>query len=222
MGDHRDAIQTGETALTLARKFDDAVLIIDSLDVLGEAYYRIGNIEAAYTAHQEALTRCGELKDRQREAHLLWHMGTLARLREGVDVARSYMKQSLALQRALGNQAGVADALNELAIQSSDFAQQRYYHEQALEIARATGDRNRQMRAFNNLALTDWGLGLYPRAREYSEQAVQMARDIFSRSRLTMLLESLGRIYFDLEDYYNREIKAKKKDLEKKEKLLER
>ena len=201
LGEHSESIQIGETALALARQLEDVVLIVDSLDVLGEAYFHIGDVEAAYVAHQEALTLCQSLNDRPREAHLLWHLGLLARMRDGMSVAREYMKQSLELQRGLGNQAGVADALNELALQSLDFAQQRYYQEQSLEIARAIGDRNRQSRSFNNLALTYWGLGLYTRAREYIEQAVQMGRDTFSRSRLVTFLESLGRIYFDLEDY---------------------
>ncbi len=201
VGEYTKALHLGEQTLALARKTGDPRLIVDSLDALGEVYFRVGETEKAYAYHKQALPLCREMGDLSREAHVLWRLGAWARILEGPTVAVGYMTASLELQRALGNHGGVADALNGLALQSQDYAQQRYYHEQSLEIAQRIGDRTRQIRSFNNLGLTYWYLGLYPRARAYMEQAVQMARETTSRSLLTTLLESVGRVYLALEDY---------------------
>lgn len=201
LGEHETALRLGNETLAQARQINAPLLIVDSLDVLGDAYFRAGHIERAYTLHEEALELCREVGDRQREAHMLWHLGSQARVLKGLVEARTYMKDSLELQRALGNQAGVADALNELGLMTDDYAQQRYYHEQSLAIAQAIGDRDRQTRSYNNLSLTYWSLGLYTRAREYLERAIQMEREVFNRGRLIEFLESLGRVYFALEDY---------------------
>lgn len=200
LGKYDQALSLGVETLTLARKLEDAPLIVDSLDVLGEAHFRVGKVEAAYALHKEALPLCRALGGRRREAHLLWHLGNYARIL-GLPEALAYMQDSLELQRALGNQAGVADALNALGLISEDYARQRDYHEQSLAIAQAIGDRSRQTRSHNNLGLTYWRLGLYPRAREYLERAIQLEREVFNRNRLVPLLESLGRVYFALEEY---------------------
>ncbi len=201
VGEFTKALHLGDQTLTLARKIGDPRLIVDSLDALGEVYFRMGETEKAYAYHKQALPLCREMGDLSREAHILWRLGAWARVLEGPTVANGYMTASLELQRALGNHGGVADALNELALLSPDYAQQRDYHEQSLEIAQHIGDRTRQVRSFNNLGLTYWYLGLYPRARAYLEQAVQMARETTSRSRMLPLLESMGRVYLALEDY---------------------
>ncbi len=201
LGDHEEALRLGAETLALARQTGDSLLIVDSLDVLGEAHSRVGDIESAYTLHKEALRLCRELGDRQREAHLLWHLGGHARVLKGIAETRVYMEESFELQRVFGNQAGMADALNALGVISTDYVQKRDYHEQSLAIVQAIGDRNRQTRSYNNLGLAYWRLGLYTRAREYLERAIQMEREVFSRSHLALLLESLGRVYFALEDY---------------------
>ncbi len=200
LGKYDQALSLGVETLTLARKQADVLLLVDSLDVLGEAHFKVGKVEAAYAFHKEALQLCRPLGDRRRQAHLLWHLGNYARIL-GLPEARAYLQDSLELQRALGNQAGVADALNALGLTLEDYAQQRDYHEQSLAIANAIGDRSRQTRSHNNLGLTYWRLGLYPRAREYLERAIQLEREVFNRNRLVPLLESLGRVYCALEEY---------------------
>ncbi|NBD35089.1 MAG: GAF domain-containing protein, partial [Chloroflexi bacterium] len=201
LGNYTYALETAEEALTLSRELGDQRLQASSLDEMGGAHYAIGDMEAAFECHDAALKLCRELDDVQGEAHNLWHLGAISRLLGNFEAAWHYSETSLDLFQQIGDQPGEADALNELAILSKDYAKQRDYHEQSLEIARAIGDPDRQTRSYNNLALTYWRLGLYNRGREMSEQAVQIQREMHGRSRLVACLETLGRIYLALEAY---------------------
>ncbi len=201
LGNYAYALETAEEALRLSQELGDRRLEANSLDEMGGAHYAVGDMNAAFECHEAALEICRELEDVHGEAHNLWHLGSISRLLGNFEAARHYSATSLELYRQIGDQPGEADALNELAIQSEDYAQQRDYHEQSLAIARAIGDRDRQTRTYNNLAITYWALGLYNRGREMSERAVRIQREMHGRSRLVFLLETLGRVYLALEAY---------------------
>ncbi|MFP4395009.1 MAG: protein kinase domain-containing protein [Anaerolineales bacterium] len=201
MGHNTYALETAEEALRLSRDLGDRRLQASSLDEMGGAHYAVGDLNAALACHEAALEICRELNDVHGEAHNLWHLGAISRLLGNFEASRRYAETSLALYRQINDRPGEADALNELAILSEDYAEQRDYHEQSLAIAHAIGDPDRQSRSYNNLAITYWALGLYNRGREMGERAVQIQREMHGRSRLVFLLETLGRVYLALEAY---------------------
>ncbi|MBN1873181.1 MAG: GAF domain-containing protein [Anaerolineae bacterium] len=201
LGNHLSARESANSALELARQVGDRKLEADSLDVLGEAHFRLGELDQAYACHTLALYICRELSDRNSEAHNLWHLGVIARMSGKGEEAQEHLKSAQKLFRALGNQQGEADILNELGNQAGDYAQEREYYEQSLALAQVMSDQHRMSRSYNNLALTYWALGLYDRAREYIESAVNIVRELEGRANLAYHLETLGRVYLGLEAY---------------------
>ncbi len=202
LGNHANVLLAAETALSLARQVQDLKLEADSLDALGEANFGLGEFEQAYEYHSDALHICQVLDDQDCEAHNRWHLGRIARILGKPDEAQEHLEIALTLHRASPNQSGEVDTLNELGNLTQDFALQRDYHEQSLDIAQAMGDRYRMGRAYNNLALTYWSLGLYDRAREYVELAVEIEREMQGRFNLSHYLETLGRVYLELGEHF--------------------
>jgi signal transduction histidine kinase/predicted ATPase len=202
LGNHANVLLAAETALSLARQVQDRKLEADSLDALGEANFGLGEFEEAYECHSDALHICQTLNDQDCEAHNRWHLGRIARILGKPNEAQEHLEIALTLHRALHNRPGEVDTLNELGNLTQDFALQRDYHEQSLEIAQAMGDQYRMSRAYNNLALTYWSLGLYDRAREHVELAVEIEREMQGRFNLTHYLETLGRVYLELGEHF--------------------
>ncbi len=201
LGNQAEARSTAEAALELARQAEDPKLEAESLTSLGIAIYQLGDPEAAYAAHTEALAIFRALGDPSGEANNLWRLGSVCRMLGKIDEAEAHMQAALPIYRMLNNRPGEADALNALGTNARDAALQRDYYEQSLDIARMIGDRHRLSRAYNNLALVYWSLGLYDRARDYIDPAVQIQRDMQGRAVLANYMETLGRVYFDLGEY---------------------
>lgn len=201
LGNQAEALSIAQAALELARQAEDTKLEAESLTSLGIALYQMGNSEEAYTAHIKALEIFRALGDSVGEANNLWRLGSVCRMLGHIDEAQGHMQAALPIYRMLGNRPGEADALNALGTNAGDAARQRDYYEQSLEISRLIGDRHRLSRAYNNLSLVYWKLGLYDRARDYIDPAVQIQRDMQGRAVLANYLETLGRIYFDLGEY---------------------
>jgi len=201
LGNHLEARETASRALELARQVGNRHLEADGLRALGEAALALSEHTEAHESLEAAVALYRELGDASGEARALWRLGDVGRRTGRVTQAAEYFELALHIYRTLGNRRGESDVLNALGNINNDYALKRNYYEQSLAIAQSIGDRHAQSRAYNNLALTYWSLGLYSRGRDYMEQSVQIQREMQGRSSLAYYLETLGRIYYDLGEY---------------------
>lgn len=201
LGDNVEARRRAEAALDLARQVDDPKLEADSLSALGRVCFTLGDYARSLACFEEALHLCRKVSDRAGEATNLWRLGDIKRRSGQMAQAQQDFEEALAIYRVIGNHKGEADVLNALGNLALDYAQKRSYYEQSLAIAQSMGDRGNQARAYNNLSIIYWALGLYGKARDYMEQAVQIQRDMQGRSSLALYLETLGRVYLELGEY---------------------
>jgi tetratricopeptide (TPR) repeat protein len=72
------------------------------------------------------------------------------------------------------------------------------YHEQAIEIFRSTGDRQRTANNMGNLGLSYSHLGEFRKALEYHKKALAVAREFGDRMSEGIRLGNIGLAYYDL------------------------
>jgi signal transduction histidine kinase/CheY-like chemotaxis protein/tetratricopeptide (TPR) repeat protein len=187
----------GEAALARARNIGDSEAEADVLTALGEMFNGAGDPAAARPCHEAALEIYRALGHRSGEAWNLTFLGNLLSTLGQPDEANGYAERGLALFRELGNRRGEGMALNALSFASADLARGRTYLEQALQIQDMMQAPFEQGRTLNNLGVLYRALGLYGRAKESAERAVQMQAE--RRDRLyPFSLETLAHVYLDL------------------------
>ncbi|HZY45669.1 MAG TPA: tetratricopeptide repeat protein, partial [Anaerolineae bacterium] len=184
IGRATEARPRAEEALQLARGVADRKSEADSLEAVGATYIYISDYAHAKEYYEQALTLYRELGDRAGEAQCLRRLGWVAGDLGDLSLARDYQHAALALYREIGDRNGEVRALNMLAISSLDYADQRAYEEEALDIARAIGSRDGQALMYGNLSAVYNALGLYSTARDYVERGVQIYRELESKSYL--------------------------------------
>ena len=187
-----EAKPLAKRALKLAREAADRKLEADSLAGLGGAYIYLSDYAHAKTYYEEALALYREVGDKAGQAQCLRRLGWVAQDTGNLSLAKEYQQSSVALYREINDRDGMARALNMLALASIDFAEQRDYEEEALEIFKALGNRTGQALMYGNLGGVYMQLGLYGTARDYMERAAQMNRDLQATSYLANAYLSLG------------------------------
>ncbi|PZS02158.1 MAG: hypothetical protein DLM70_10640, partial [Chloroflexi bacterium] len=190
--------EMGERALVRAQDLGDAGTEADILIALGEMYQALGDYQRALALHERALDLYRSVGNRSGEAWNHSFLGNVLRILGRLPEAREHLVLSLSLHRELGNRRGEAKALDRLSLTTGDLAVARLNAEQALAIWSTVGDRQEQARLYNNIGVIYRGLGLYGRAIEFAERAVQMVRDQYGHRILPYALETLGTAYLEL------------------------
>lgn len=128
-------------------------------------------------------------------AKALGAAGALASVQGDHEEARSLVEASLRMRRDLGDQHGVAAALNNLATliaQQGDFGAARPMYEESLALRRELGDRQGVSASLNNLGNIAVELGDYAEARSLYEQSLEIARELGDKSAIVGALNNVG------------------------------
>jgi signal transduction histidine kinase/tetratricopeptide (TPR) repeat protein len=201
LGKHSLALEIAKNGLEQARHMGSRKLEADCLVSLSETSNWMEDTEAILAYSKEALRIYREINDQHGEANSLRLLGLAVRRQEKLGQSRLYWQQALTIFRAIGNRVGEADILNALGVIENNFANKRSLYEQTLKIVEGMGDRYRLARAYNNLGLLYYNLGLYSKARNYLELAIHIQRETMGRGSMVFSLESLGRVYLELGEY---------------------
>ena len=191
----------GKAALRLARKANDKKLEADGLLSQGDIFRNTDDAPKSEETLKQALRLYRELDDRAGEAAVLRRSGRNLIALGDLAGAQTTLRHSIEITRSLGDRYEEAFALAVLSLSYSDMADQRTYGEQSLEIFSAIRDRIGQSMLYNNLGLMYGHLGLYGTAKDYTEHAVEMAREMRVDLRIATYLESLGRAELDHREY---------------------
>ncbi len=121
--------------------------------------------------------------------------GWLARNLGDLPKATRLLAESLAFHRELGDQRGLADALDSLgdaAYFGGDFAQAQLLHAENLALRRAMRDPWGVAMSLNSLGWVAIGLEEHDRAADLLEEALTLVRDIGDQRGIAMILGSRG------------------------------
>jgi predicted ATPase/DNA-binding winged helix-turn-helix (wHTH) protein/tetratricopeptide (TPR) repeat protein len=140
------------------------------------------------------LTGSGHAKERGRVLHFL---GALTTAQGDFPAAEHFLKKSLYLYEALGDQWGIAASLNALAIAQrdcGDYAAAEKNVERSLEYWRLLPDRSAIARCLHNLANLVKVRGDYPRARWALREATQIFEELGDRTGAAWSINQQGDI----------------------------
>ena len=128
---------------------------------------------------------------------LEWAVGRLAE-------AGSYLRESLALSRKLGDTLGVANMLNNLgivALPQGDYAGAVAFHDESLTLYRQLGDQWHVALAISNLGLVALDKGDYAKARSLLQESLDIRRELGDQQGIAQSLNNLGIVARCLGDY---------------------
>ncbi|HVO41343.1 MAG TPA: tetratricopeptide repeat protein [Aggregatilineales bacterium] len=155
-----------------------------------------GSIRAAQTA--VALAQKAGLPESEARGQLEWGRALLRQ--DHYDAARGQFERALAVvpkaePRTDESRDIECDSLRHLGIvayESADYPAAHHYLDQALDSARALGDRSDEGSAFNNLGTLAWYEGNFAAARRDFEEALRIRREIGDRRGQDAVLNNLG------------------------------
>ena len=114
------------------------------------------------------------------------------------DTALDYLKQSLAIQREIGDRAGEGTTLNNISQiydARGDYDTALDYLKQSLAIQREIGDRALEGTNLNNIALIYHARGYCDTALDYLGQSLSIQREIGDRAGMCVTLFNMGHIH---------------------------
>jgi predicted ATPase/class 3 adenylate cyclase/DNA-binding CsgD family transcriptional regulator len=132
-------------------------------------------------------------------AKALTGAGSLALSQDDCDQAEAPCRESLELYRKLGEKAGMAFSLQQLAdiaYRRSNYAQARSLLEEALLLFKEVKDEEGMASVLDDLAYGATDQGEYTRARELAEQALAILREVNDKRSITYALLRLGRVLY--------------------------
>ena len=123
--------------------------------------------------------------------------GVMARNQADFEQAQTWLEESLALQRELGDERGAADVLVNLgtvALDRGDYPRSAALFEESLSLRRKLGDRWGIALALNNLGVVARARGDLAEAASLGEEGLGMFRALGDRAGVAMVLSNLGKV----------------------------
>jgi CHAT domain-containing protein len=139
-----EAIDRSEASYAAAQAIDAKIVELVVKGNLGWAYYKLGDSEKALKVSAEAeelASQLGDVSDQENELTNIGHIHMDARR---FDLAAKSFQQALELAEGIKAKQDIYNArrvLSRLALQTGDLEKASEYSEQALNIARESGDR---------------------------------------------------------------------------------
>lgn len=203
-------------------RYDEAAACLNRAHALAEAnglpaqaataYLHSGHLAAVTSQHaaaqehyEEARRRYHQLDDLHGAANALDRLGRLHFRLSDFPQAQTCFEQCLAMQRALNDHGGIADALTGLATvihyHAGNYTAAQEMYREALEMKRALGDRMGITVSLNLLAnlacnMEDWSL-----AAAYYEESLAICRETGAPLRTAVTLGNLGTVYHEWQQY---------------------
>lgn len=129
--------------------------------------------------------------------------GNMARWQGNYDRAQSRSEQALATYRELGDEEGITQSLQYLAILAGtmgDYPQAGKLLEEVLATQRRLGKPALMTPTLNNLAIVAGRLGDFGRAEELYQESARLSRELGNNKNLSHALHGLGKVRMSLAD----------------------
>ena len=209
----RDYAQAGayfQQALALARDMDDPLTLSHSLNRMGNWHVNIEQPREALQYHHEALTLFQQAHDSPGIAETCDLLGMASTLGGDLVQGAAYSRQAVAYFRELDDRQGLASSLTLLAELGGiyqgetmvpamiSFADSLHFGEQALKVARESGQRSAEAYTLFSLSHYLGPHGEYAQALEMAQAGLTLAEQIEHRQWITFGNWILGILYLDL------------------------
>lgn len=206
-----------DPAVALAQTLQDRQVEEFRLYREGVEQFQQGRYREALQTFEQALAIAREMDDRDRQGRTLSYMGFVYFTLEDYPKALEFYQQALAAYKAIGendkngdisydsvyknNEASLLNNIGSVYSNLGDYEVALQFHQQALEIARKTGNLGLKKKALNNVGQIYSSLGEYALALDFYQQALEMRDRVVDNSDAGVNQYNIGLVYFKLGDY---------------------
>jgi CHAT domain-containing protein len=212
MGEPREAIETWQQVLGIARQFQNKEGEAIALYYIGLNYDKISQPQEALKYSNQLLPIMRQVGNRSGEAATLSNIGKVYDSISQPQEALKYFNQALPIMREVGERAGEAIILNNIGGVYDKISQPQEalkYLNQALLIMRSVGDRSGEAIILNNIGGVYSSLSQPQEALKYYNQALPIKREVGDRFGEANTLNNIGGVYSSISEpqealkYYN-------------------
>jgi filamentous hemagglutinin family protein len=203
-GVYNTLIECHRKNLDVAKKVQNAPLLIYTLNNLATASYVIGDYLKAIDYHQQQIKAAKDSGDSAGEGIALSGIGAAYGALGDYQTAIQYYTQALNLITTTPTLQWRALTLRNLGnayLNQSDSKKAIDYQQNSLEISRKIGDRYGEAQALGNLGNTYAIAGELTRAIDYQQQALKLSREISDPLQEAQALLGLGTAYTYQRDF---------------------
>jgi CHAT domain-containing protein/Tfp pilus assembly protein PilF len=197
-GQARQAIETWQQILAIAREFKERRAEATALNNIGLVYDSISQPQEALKYLNQALPIMQAVGDRAGEATTLINIGGVYDSISQPQEALKYLNQALPIIRAVGDRAMEAATLSNIGAVYESISQPQEalkYLNQALPIIQAVGERAWEAATLNNIGLVYDNISQPQEALKYYNQALPISRAVGDRALEAITLNNIGLVY---------------------------
>jgi len=210
LGDFKLAQQAGESAVAKGRAQGARLVVAQARATEGRALERLGKLDEAVAAFQEAEGLFTAAGDKGGAAAALNSHGIVLYDRGDFEGAKKMLADALAVFRELGAEQRVSSALNNLGnvnYDQGDLPQARKYYEQGLAICRRVEDKGCVAGALGNLANVLDSMGDLKGALTMQQQGLAAFREVKDNRGVGSTLGNFGNLLAEMGDLAGAEAK---------------
>src|SRR6266542_1860149 len=210
----RKAIEKYQQSMPLWQSAKDPAREASALYLIGNDYVNLGEKQKAFDFSNRALSLAEVAANRTDEeqrrvgmyvkAYALETLGRVHNEFGDKKKALELFSQALPLRKAIGDRAGEANTLNNMATAyklMGDYQKAFALWTQARLIFSELGDRAREGTALNNICVIHEDMGRYKDALEFCNQALAIRRNMNFHLGEATVLNNLAHIYSSLGEY---------------------
>jgi diguanylate cyclase (GGDEF)-like protein len=193
--DPQKAIQYGQQALSVLKKYPDPASQVTALSEMGWAYLMIGQYQKAFQYTESARLLAETNKDNAGLSRALNNLGMIYGRLGDPKRALDYLNRSLQLRKNLELKQGIASTLNNMGDIYKDLRQYQKaleVNQQALEIWKATGDKAGEAVSLKNVGEAYLNLGQLDLAEKNLTEGLHLSEQLENRSGQVLNLLSLS------------------------------
>ncbi|HEY0377993.1 MAG TPA: CHAT domain-containing tetratricopeptide repeat protein [Pyrinomonadaceae bacterium] len=192
-----DLIERGDAGLRASADFRRAEA--QALNIMGEAYYSLGELRKSVETFERALAIWTEVGERSGEALALLNLGYSHSDLGDLGKASDHFQRSLALWQSVSDERGTALAQTALGGVHSVRGEEQpalNLHNQAAEHFRALGDKQDEAVALNGIASVYLDLNEYQAALDNYSEALRLYEGIGNRDLVALNKFLIGKVLF--------------------------
>ncbi|HEC43574.1 MAG TPA: tetratricopeptide repeat protein [Bacteroides sp.] len=191
-------------ANNLAQELEIPSLKANSLYMIGNAYYLLGDYPNSMDYYIQALELREELGDSNSIASSYNNIGAVFLHMDDEKSALEYFKKAGDIFIALEDDTQLFPILNNIGavyVDTDILDTAILYFTQALEIAEQNGDEVNKSIALANLGETTLSMGLYSQSEDFQERAYNISSKLGDKAMMATIRSNLGNLYLKRKEY---------------------
>lgn len=204
MSRFEEAVERAQHLVDLSEDEKDHVYKARALNVIGNVYYDLANIEKALDYYRKALSFAMSAKDKRTEAAILNNIGEIYQSLEAFDEAQNYYAQSMSIAKDIHNLSmyGLAQLnFGETCFKQGDYSEAIDYANTALKHFTETEDFVSLSYAYFVLARIHRAEGRTHKAKSDLQRAIDIMRRLQDHYNLNQAYNEMIQILIEEEDY---------------------